>query len=86
MNDEDKVTGAAIRYLRKKAGRTLKESAEYCGHTASWLSDIEAGRRALDFNDAKSLCALYGCTLMDLSETFDIYNAIEFTDIKRVIK
>ena len=85
-NSKDKVAGAAIRYLRKKAGRTLKESAEHCNHTSSWLSDIESGRRALDFNDARDLCKFYNCTLSDLSDTFDIYDSIEFTDIKSVIK
>jgi transcriptional regulator with XRE-family HTH domain len=79
MND-NKVTGIAIKTLRKKANRTLRESAEQCGHTTSWLSDIESGRRALDFNDARVLCKYYGFTLTDLSDTFDIINNIDVFD------
>ena len=71
MPDKDKIAGSAIRELRKKAGKTLRESAEKCGHTTSWLSDIESGRRSLDFNDARDLCVFYGFTLADLSDAYD---------------
>lgn len=69
----NKVVGASIRELRKKAGKTLRESAQRCNHTVSWLSDIESGRRALDFSDAKTLCTFYGFTLSDLSRACDRY-------------
>lgn len=71
MNNKNKIVGLAIRTLRKKAGRTLQQSAEKCEHTTSWLADIESGRRSLDFNDARTLCIYYGYTLSDLSELFD---------------
>lgn len=67
----NKTVGAAIRELRKRSGKTVNDSAQRCGHTRSWLSDIESGRRALDFNDAKDLCTFYGFTLQDLSEACD---------------
>lgn len=64
----NRTVGAAIRELRMQAGKTIQESAQRCGHTRSWLSDIESGRRALDFNDARDLCMFYSFTLQDLSE------------------
>lgn len=37
----NKAVGLALRDFRRQANKTLQESAQKCGHTKSWLSDIE---------------------------------------------
>ena len=49
---ESVAVGQAMRMIRNRSGKTLAEAAGLCGHTRSWLSDIESGRRTLNFDDA----------------------------------
>lgn len=69
-----KAVGRAIKELRLKADKTLKETSAVCGHEKQWLSNIESGIRRLSFDDAKTLTSFYECTLNDLAELSDYYD------------
>lgn len=74
-----KAIGKALRDLRKRARKTLQDSASICGHDKQWLSNIESGIRRLTFDDAKLLTEYYGSNLSELSNLADSY---EMSDIK----
>lgn len=62
------AVGKAIKTLRLKSDKTLKESALQCGKTTAWLSNIEQGIRRLTFDDAVILVDFYGYDLNYLSQ------------------
>ncbi len=70
---ENVAVGQAMRMIRNRSGKTLAEAAGLCGHTRSWLSDIESGRRTLNFDDAMKLMSFYGSTMQALSDLYTDY-------------
>ncbi len=70
---QNNAVGMALKEIRTKAGKTLDESAKICGHTKSWLADIESGRRTLDFKDALTLTSFYDSTMQHLSDLCNDY-------------
>jgi predicted transcriptional regulator/DNA-binding XRE family transcriptional regulator len=77
--DRTRVMGARVRHFRGRAGMTLAALAEELGTTASTLSLIENGKRALRAPEMPTLAAALGVQVTDLlsEEPPDARTALE---------
>lgn len=55
-------TGYAVRTARLAKGLTLREVASQAGHKASWLFDLESGRRLWTKENFEKVKAALNCT------------------------
>ena len=71
MTEKEKV-GIALRNLRtNNTDLGVSEVARKMNKSKVWLSQIETGKRNIYFDDAKTLCKIYGVKVSELGEEID---------------
>lgn len=56
--------GNAIKVRRKKLGHTQKDVAEFLGYSASFLSDLENGKKTIELEKTIKVAASLGIDIL----------------------
>lgn len=81
-----RAVGSRIRTTRKNAGCGQKDLAAHLALSRESISNIEAGRHALQLHVIVELAQYFGVSLMDLLPQESMNRADEVTDARELFK
>ena len=97
MENEFKVLGRKVKFLRLEKGISQTDMAEAIGLSQTNLSNMESGRTAITIQNLFKMREVLGCKMSDLFTDFDVEvsavqsstdnsNAIELEDALNILK
>ena len=85
MNEEFKILGKRVKFLRMEKGISQTHMAEMIGLSQTNLSNMESGRTAITIQNIFKMRKVLGCKMSDFFVDFDS-EAVEKEEAKKAIE